>query len=158
MTTAEETRPLLHGPQAAGESRSTTAAENDRRGTTLKGIVITALTALAVYLMAATASRTIFWEDSSLSVEETMVDGGEGGGSSLDSTLAATADSHLLSSGLVNPNNGTHPTLTRTEECTGGTSTRMVQQYSSNTPYIRMICITLLCTTGLLGSYARTYC
>ncbi|CAN0431229.1 unnamed protein product [Pylaiella littoralis] len=125
MATSEEARPLIQCRSAtnAGENVSL-AAEKDRKGTTLKGVVITAFTALTVFLLAATASRTIFWEDRSLSVENTTtVDGEEGGDASVDSPPEAAADSSLRSpSGLINPYNGTHPTLTTTEDCTADTS------------------------------------
>lgn len=152
MTTAEEARPLLQSrppsSAAAGAaavegccspSTTTTPAGNnskDRKGTTFKGVVTTALAALAVYLVATTVSRTLLWEDSNLSVEQT-IDGeeGEGDGSASSSlskspldapptTTTAAVESasapDSLLSGLIPPYNGTHPTQTTTEDCTAG--------------------------------------
>lgn len=142
MTAAEEARPLLQdrppSSAAAGAavegccspSTSTTPARNkDRKGTTFKGVVTTALAALAVYLVATTVSRTFIWEDSDLSVEQTMDGEGDDDSStpksSLDAPPAAESSSSAaaasLLSGLIPPYNGTHPTLTTTEECTAGT-------------------------------------
>ena len=64
---------------------------------------------MGVFIMAALASRTIMWESSSL-VEDTVY---ENGGNSTNGSWEAL-------SGLIDPNNGTHPTLTTTEDCTGG--------------------------------------
>lgn len=120
MTTTEEARPLLQGRPAAGAAEgcpTTAVVGKDRKGATLKGAVVTALAALAVYLAAATASRTVLWEESSLSAEKAV--DYDGGDSPDDSPLEAGGDDSLLS-GLINPNNGTHLTQTTTEDCTAG--------------------------------------
>lgn len=110
MAKSEEEQPLVQDSTAAGTAESLKKAGKGRtKGPTLRGLVVTAFVAMGVFIMAALASRSIMWENSSL-VEETVY---ENGGDSNNASLEAV-------SGLINPNNGTHPTLTTTDACTGG--------------------------------------
>lgn len=110
MTKSEEEKPLVQGPPAAGTADSLTRAGKSRtKGLTLRGLLVTAFAAMGVYIMAALVSRTIMWEDGALTAATVYGNGGDSANSSLDAV-----------SGLINPNNGTHNTLTTTEDCTGG--------------------------------------
>eukprot|EP00752_Nemacystus_decipiens_P016488 g14739.t1 len=109
MAKSEEEQPLVEDPAAAGGAGSPTKPSKRRtKGPTLRGLVATAFVAMGVFIVAALASRTIMWEDPSL-VEDTVY---ESGGDSTNASLKAV-------SGLIDPNNGTHPTLTTTQDCTG---------------------------------------
>lgn len=110
MTRSEEEKPLMQGPPVAGAAEYPSKVGKGRaKGPTLRGFVVTAFAAMGVFIMASLASRTIMWEDGALSEETVYENGGESTNASLDAL-----------SGLINPNNGTHPTLTSTEDCAGG--------------------------------------
>lgn len=109
MAKSEEEQPLVQPPTAVGAAASPTKAGKGRAaGPTLRGVIVTGFVAIGVFIVAALASRTIMWEDSSLAAE-TVYNGD-------DSTNASL----IAVSGLINPNNGTRPTLTTTEACAGG--------------------------------------
>lgn len=141
MARSEEERPLMSGPSVAGAAASPTKAG---KGPTLRGVVVTGFVAIGVFIVAALASRTIMWEDSSLA-EETVY---ESGGDSTNASLYAV-------SGLINPNNGTHPTLTTTEGCTGGTYVcTTAETCTSMVCYVRVD--SLACLLGYGSTVTRT--
>lgn len=109
MAKSEEEQPLVPRPSSADAAECPTKPGKGRKGPTLRGLVVTAFVSMGVFIMAALASRTIMWEDSALVAETVYETGGDVANASLDAF-----------SGLINPNNGTHPTLTTTVACTGG--------------------------------------
>ena len=118
MTTADETRPLIReGPTVVVQGYSDHAARKpppDDLKITLKGVVCIFFAAIIVFALAAITSRTILWKDSRASSDSRTIE-------STTSHLAANAESDdvLSRHGLIKPLNGTHPTLTSTQECTG---------------------------------------
>lgn len=120
MAQSEEEQPLVQGPPAAGVAGSHATAKAGKgkgrtNGATLRGLVVTAFVSMGVFIMAALASRTIMWEDAALSAETVYGSGADASNASADAL-----------SGLIPPYNGTHPTLTTTEDCTGGKFIRAI--------------------------------
>ncbi len=112
-TNDEERKPLIRPQSSEGAPEGPKKSGKPRKAT-LRGALCTAFIAVGVYLFAALAWRTIMWEDDGLTTD--TVTGGDGQSeSSLDADAAVVGPS-----GLVNPYNGTHPTLTSTEDCAGG--------------------------------------
>lgn len=110
---AEEGRYLLRGTaEAEGAAGSPVKAKKDGKVASVRGFLVTMLTALAVYLIATAVSRAVIWDGVA---SETVV--GEG-----DTSKESTTDSTTLPmlAGLVNPNNGSRPSLTTTSDCVGG--------------------------------------
>ncbi|CAM9696830.1 unnamed protein product [Scytosiphon promiscuus] len=109
----EEGRHLVRGgAEAEVDAGGLAKPRMDRKAASVKGFLVTLLTALAVYLVAAAVSRAIIW-DGVLPSETVLEDG------STSSPLDGTAPSTLV--GLVNPNNGSRPSLTTTSDCTADT-------------------------------------
>lgn len=122
MTTNDETRPLIReGPTVVVHGYSSHAARKPPPAgdlkITLKGVVGIFFAAVIVFALAAITSRTILWGDSSSSSDSVM-------NKSATSRLAADPEPNDEPSrhGLVKPLNGTHPTLTSTQDCTGDLS------------------------------------
>lgn len=131
MARSEEEQPLMQGPIADGAATSPAKTGKGRKnGPTLRGAVVTGFIAMGVFIVAALASRTIMWEDSSLASETVYDNGGDSTNASLDAV-----------SGLINPNNGTHPTLTTTEGCTGGMYLMCVARVGLVTVTGRVLCV-----------------
>jgi len=120
-TSDEEIKPLM-GPQSSeGAPEGPPKKAGRVRKATLRGVLSTAFIAVGVYLFAALASRTIMWGDGGLTTD-TVTGGDSPSESSLDADGAVVEPS-----GLVNPKNGTHPTLTRTEDCAGGDKSPLIE-------------------------------
>ena len=127
MTSADETRPLMQGggPTAVIVQGYSSHARMQKppgdRKITLKGVVSIFFAAIIVFLLAALTSRTILWEDSTASSDTdesattSRFEYEDVGGYPAAAAAAAIYSGH----GLVNPKNGTHPTQTSTQQCTG---------------------------------------
>ncbi|CAN0031532.1 unnamed protein product [Ectocarpus sp. 12 AP-2014] len=110
MATTEEDRHLIQRLRSPGAADASPGAGRALKPLpfSLKGFLTTFFAVLLLYLLAAMASRVIKWaSDESLTAER------------VESSLGGAEDTRL--SGLVNPNNGSHPTLTTTADCTGDT-------------------------------------
>lgn len=109
MEKLEEMFPLMQGvPSTDGEHRSGLRVSMDARKLSGRGIISIFFTVLIVYVIAAAASRAIMGKDD----DETDV---ESFHLAADSATGTSDSLH----NLINPINGTHPTLTTTEACTG---------------------------------------
>lgn len=109
MATTEEDRLLMQRLRSPGAADASPGPERALKPLpfSLKGFLSTFFAVLLLYLLAAMASRVIKWASEDSLTAETV-----------ESSLGGAEGTRL--SGLVNPNNGSHPTLTTTADCTGG--------------------------------------
>lgn len=119
MTTADEARPLIReGPTVVMQGYSSNAVKNPLPASdlkiTLKGVVGIFFAAIIVFALAAITSRTIPWGGNSAS-SNSETDESASSRLTADQALYGVPSTH----GLVKPFNGTHPTRTSTEDCTG---------------------------------------
>ncbi|CAN0039334.1 unnamed protein product [Ectocarpus fasciculatus] len=112
MAMTEEDRPLMQRLRSPGAANASPGARNALKPLpfSLKGFLTTFFAVLLLFLLAAMASRVIKWASDS---EDSLT------ADTVESSLGGAEGAHL--SGLVNPNNGSHPTLTTTADCTGDT-------------------------------------
>lgn len=112
----------------------------DRKRASVKGFLVTLLTALAVYLVAAAVSRAIIWDG--VLPSETVL-----GDASSSSSVDGTAPSMLA--GLVNPNNGSRPSLTATSDCTAGLPCFLFRMDRPSLVFYSSTQISFLCRFGV---------